>query len=130
MALNDTLANLMSKILNSGNASKKTCTVSPVSKQIIKVLEIMKDNGYIGDFKITKNNKGDEVEINLLDKINKCGAIKPRFACKKEQIDGYETRYLPAKNFGIIIISTSQGMMIHTEAHEKELGGRLIAYVY
>ena len=39
-------------------------------------------------------------------------------------------RYLGAEGFGIIIVSTSEGVMIHSEAKKKGLGGRLIAYVY
>ena len=130
MALNDNIANMLSKILNSENTSKEKCVYSPVSKQMIKVLEIMKNKSYVGDFKVIKDNKGNTVEINLLNKINKCGVIKPRFSFKKDQLEKYTKRYLPAKDFGIIIVSTPKGMMTDAESKEKNLGGKLIAYVY
>ncbi len=66
----------------------------------------------------------------LLGKVNKCGAIKPRFSVKKGGFEKFEKRYLPAKNFGMIIVSTSKGLMMHDEAKKKGLGGRLISYVY
>ena len=60
----------------------------------------------------------------------KCGAIKPNFSVKKDGFEKFEKRYLPAKDFGVLIVSTSQGIMTHVEAKEKKLGGKLIAYVY
>ena len=62
--------------------------------------------------------------------INKCGVIKPRFSVKKNEYEKFEKRYLPAHGFGIIIVSTPKGLMMHDEAIEKGLGGKLIAYCY
>ena len=59
-----------------------------------------------------------------------CKAIKPRYMVSVSEIEKYEKRYLPAKNFGIIIISTSQGLMTHQTAIDKNIGGSLIAYIY
>src|SRR3989344_2159934 len=128
--LNDTLSNLMSKILNSEKAGKTACVISPVSRQMAKILEIMKDNTFIGDYKIIKDARAGYVEVNLINAINNCKVIKPRFAFKKSTLEKYEKRFLPAKEFGIIIVSTSKGMMTNKESREKGLGGRLIAYVY
>ena len=89
----------------------------------------MKDNKYIGDFK-EYLGRGGYIKINLLGKINKCGSIKPRFSIKKNEIEKYEKRYLPAKDFGIIIISTNKGLTTHHQAKEKGFGGRLISYIY
>ena len=128
--LNDTLSNLMSKILNSEKAGKTSCLISPVSNQMIKVLEIMKDNSFIGDYKIVKDARAGYVEINLINAINNCKVIKPRFSFKKSTLEKYEKRFLPAKGFGIVIVSTPKGMMTNLQSREKGLGGKLIAYVY
>ena len=58
------------------------------------------------------------------------GAIKPRFAVKATEYEKFEKRYLPAKGFGILIVSTVKGLMTHYEAKQQGLGGRLIAYCY
>ncbi len=42
----------------------------------------------------------------------------------------YARRYLPARDMGVLILSTSQGLMTHHAALEKNIGGSLIAYVY
>ena len=73
---------------------------------------------------------GNYIKTNLLGKINKCGSIKPRFSVKSNEIEKYEKRYLLAKDFGIIILSTNRGLMTHHEAKEKGFGGRLISYIY
>ena len=129
MSLNDPLGNVLSHIHNSEKASKKECTL-PSSKLIIKVLNIMKDNHYIGDIEKIDNGKSGLLNVKLIGSINKCNVIKPRYPFKKNDIEKFEKRYLPSKGFGIIIISTSKGYMTHDEAKQKKIGGRLIAYCY
>lgn len=130
MSMNDPLASILSKIHNSDKVGKKECIMKPVSKTVKAVLDIMQDNGYLGESKIFEDGKSNIVQVNLLGRINKCGVIKPRFSFKKDDIEKYEKRYLPAKDFGIIIVSTPKGIMTHIEAKEKSYGGRLISYVY
>jgi small subunit ribosomal protein S8 len=130
MSLNDPLSNVLSKMLNADKVGKKECSTKISSKLILNVLEIMKDNGYIGEFKEIKEENKGRLTINLLGKINKCGSIKPRFSIKVKDIEKYEKRYLPAKDFGIIIISTNKGLITHKEAKKQGNGGRLLSYVY
>lgn len=128
--LNDSLANALSIILNNEKIGKSDCLVKPISKVIKKVLGVMKDNNYVGEFKEIQDGKGNLIKINLLGNINKCGAIKPRYSVKRDGYEKFEKRYLPAKDFGIIFVSTSLGIMTHYDAKKKGLGGRLLAYCY
>ncbi len=89
----------------------------------------MKKNGYIKEFKAIKDSRGGYIEIEF-DKLNFCKAIKPRFNVKRENLDKYVRRFLPSRNLGIIIISTTKGLMTHQEAIEKNIGGRLLAFCY
>ena len=130
MSLNDPLSNTLSKILNYERAGKKECIVRPSSKIILKVLEILKKENYIKDFELVDSNKGGVLKIGLLGSINKCNAIKPRFSYNKDNAEKFEKRYLPAKDFGIIILSTTKGIMTHLEAKNKGFGGTLLAYCY
>jgi len=91
---------------------------------------IHQNRRYIGEFNAVDDGKGGYIEINLIGGINKCGVIKPRFAAKKNELDKFEKRFLPAMNFGIMIMSTSKGIMTQTEAHEKGIGGKLLAFIY
>ena len=128
--LNDTLANALSKILNNEKIGKPTTLVRPVSHTLKKVFTLMQDNQYIGEFEEHEDGRGGSLQIHLLGRINKCGAIKPRYPIKRTDFEKFEKRYLPAKDFGIIIVSTTKGMMTHIEAKKQNLGGVLIAYCY
>ena len=128
--LNDPLANVLAVINNAENRSAKQCSIKPASKLISRVLGILNAKKYIGAYAVTQDGRGNIVSVTLIGAINKCGAIKPRFAVGKESYEKFEKRYLPAKDFGVLIISTSRGIMTHQDAKAKGLGGKLIAYCY
>jgi len=128
--LNDTLANALSAIVNAEKTGKEICRIKPTSKIIEQALQIMNKQGYVGTFEKVKENGGNALALNLIGKVNKAGAIKPRYAIKFEEIEKFEKRFLPAKDFGILIISTSQGIMTNEEASKKKIGGKLLAYCY
>lgn len=130
MALNDPLANVMSQIHNSERKGISECLIRPKSNLILAILKIMKENGYIGDFSIATETRGGIIKVNLLGNINKCGVVKPRFSFNSRNIGMFEKRYLPAKGFGLFIVSTSKGVMTHREALEKKTGGKLVAFCY
>jgi len=130
MSLNDPLSNVLSQINAYEKAGKKELITNNTSKTIKKVLSIMQDHKYLGGFEEIKDAKGDLLRIHLIGRINKTSVIKPRFSVKKNAFEKFEKRFLPAKDFGILIISTPQGMMPHTEAKKKGIGGRLISYCY
>ena len=130
MSLNDPLANVLSHILNCDKLGKIECTVKPASKLIKNILEVMNTKGYIGGYEVVDEERGGVLKINLLGNLNKCGVVKPRFSLTKKNYEDFEKRYLPAKDFGILIVSTSQGIMVHTEALEKGIGGKILVYAY
>lgn len=128
--LNDPLANALSNILNAEKVGKEYCVVRPASKVIMKVLDIMNEKGYIGKYEVIEDGKGKTLKVMLIGKVNKAGAIKPRFSVELDGFEKFEKRYLPAKGFGYIVVSTSKGVMVHTEAKENKIGGILLAYFY
>lgn len=130
MVLLDPLANALSAIKNAENVGKRECYLTPVSKLIGNVLRVMQQGDYIGDFEFIQDGKAGIFKIELLGNINKCGAIKPRFSVQTINMERWEQRYLPARNFGYLILTTSEGIMNHIEARERGIGGKLLAYVY
>jgi small subunit ribosomal protein S8 len=130
MTMNDPLANVFSNILNCEKIGRHELTVNPSSSFTKEVLELLQKNLYLGECNEIDVHGGKALTINLIGAINKCGVIKPRYAVKKENYTKFEKRFLPAKGFGILIVSTPQGLMSHEEAKEKNIGGRLIGYCY
>lgn len=128
--LNDPLANVFSVVLNSEKIGKSECIIKPISKVIKEVLNVMKEGGYIGEFSEVEDGKGNYIKINLLGMINKCCVIKPRYSSKIGEYEKFEKRYLPAKDVGMIFVSTTQGIMTHYDAKKKGIGGRMMGYCY
>ena len=128
--LNDPLADALSLMKNAEIKGKGTCNVQPSSKLIGGVLNLLKEKGYIGEFEYIEDGKAGIFHVKLLGNINNCGVIKPRYPVKRENLEKWESRYLPARDFGILILTTTQGIVSHTEAKKIGIGGKLLAYVY
>ncbi len=130
MSLNDPLANVLSFIKNYERLGRSELFAGNNSKVIRTILAILQEEGYIGGFEEISDGKGKVLKINLLGKINKIGVIKPRFAVKKSDFEKFEKRFLPARGFGILIVTTPKGIMTNTKAKEQGIGGKLICYCY
>jgi small subunit ribosomal protein S8 len=120
----DIVADILNQIMNAKKAKKQYLVVNRTSKLLINVLEIVKQYGYL-DYEENKN----EIKIELKN-LNEIRAIKPRYTLPIKAINKYVRRFLPAKNFGFLIVSTNKGLMTHKDAEEKNIGGCLIAYVF
>lgn len=126
----DTLTNGLITIINNEMRNKRECIISPASKLLGRVLRIMQLNGYLGEFEFIDDGRSGKFKIQLLGRINKCGAIKPRFAVKVGEFENWEKKFLPSRDVGILVVSTSRGIVAHKEAEEQNMGGRLLAFVY
>ena len=121
----DIVADILNQMTNALKAGKTEVLVHKHSKFLLSVLAIAKLKGYVKGYKA----KDRELSIEF-GKLNKCGAIKPRYVVQVGEIDEFISRYLPSKNIGVLIISTSKGLMTHQTAQDKNIGGSLIAYMY
>ncbi|PIN98699.1 MAG: 30S ribosomal protein S8 [Candidatus Diapherotrites archaeon CG10_big_fil_rev_8_21_14_0_10_31_34] len=130
MSLTDPVADALINLKNYEMASKKECTFKPASKLITEILKILMKKGFIEKYELIDDGRDGMFKVELKGKINECKAIKPRYAVKKHEFEKYEKRFLPSKEIGILIVSTSKGVMTHKEAKSKDVGGRLIAFVY
>jgi len=128
--LNDPLANALSLIKNAETKGKGTCNIQPSSKLIGGVLNLLKEKGYIGEFEYVDDGKAGIFQVKLKGNINDCGVVKPRYPIKRDELDKWESRYLPAQHFGLLILTTTQGILSQDEAKKNRIGGKLLAYVY
>ncbi len=126
----DTLTNGLITVINNEMRNKRECIISPASKLLGRVLRIMQLNGYLGEFEFIDDGRSGKFKVQLLGRINKCGAVKPRFPVQFDKFEDWEKKFLPSRDVGIMVVSTSRGVMSHSEAEEKNLGGRLLAFVY
>ena len=129
---NDPIADMLTRIRNANQMRYKEVEV-PASKIKIEIARILKEEGFIADYKIKKNDVqsiivlylkyGDRKErvITGLKRISKPGL---RVYAKAQELP----RVL--NGLGIAIISTSHGVMTDRDARNQSLGGEVIAYIW
>ena len=119
-------------IARNANAMRYKEVEIPSSKVKVEIAKILKNEGFINDYKIKKNNVQDVIVLNLkynnkervitgLKRISKPGL---RVYAKSNEIP----RVL--NGLGIAIISTSQGIMTGKDAKAANLGGEVLAYIW
>jgi small subunit ribosomal protein S8 len=126
----DPLNDAMSVMKNASSIGKSECMVNPSSKLIGRVLKVMQDHGYISQFEYVEDGRAGQFRVMMKGAINNCGVIKPRYSVKANDLEKFEARFLPAQDFGVLIISTTEGVITHARAKELGIGGKLLAYVY
>jgi len=104
--------------------------IAPTSKLIGEVLRLFRAHGYLEEFAFVPTGRGGKYEVTLSRRINSCGVVKPRLSVGYDDLERFESRFLPAQDFGLLVLSTNRGVIGHAEAREMKIGGRLLAYVY
>jgi len=120
----DIVADGLNVIMNAKKARKTKVVLQKHSKLLRHILDLAKEGGLL-DYEVD----GTKLKVEIKD-LNMIRSIKPRYTVKNDRINFYVRRYLPAKDFGFVVVSTNQGLKKHMEAEEENLGGCLMAYMY
>jgi len=132
MVTTDPIADMLTRIRNANQMRYKEVEV-PASKIKVEIARILKEEGFIVDFKIKENNVQNILVLTL-----KYGENKERVITGLKRISKPGLRvYVKAEDvprvlngLGIAIISTSKGLMKDKEAREQSLGGEVLAYIW
>ena len=127
----DPIADMLTRIRNANSMRYKEVEV-PASKIKNEIARILKEEGFISDYKVKKNNIQDNIVLYLkysgkervitgLKRISKPGL---RVYAKAEEIPTV------LSGLGIAIISTSKGLMTDKDARKASLGGEVLAYIW
>ena len=132
MAFNDSLSDMLARIKNAHKANK-TYTSCYKSKLNINVLSVLKDEGYIRDFKNVEIRQGiNNIKIDL-KYYNGIPVIKKIKRISKPGIRVYSKineLSKPYGGLGISIISTPKGVMSDQKARENNVGGEILCEVF
>jgi len=130
MARLNTVADAMSTLKNASDTGRAECIVQPAGRLIGELLRIMKEAGYIKEYTRVEDGRGGQFKVIMSGLINKCGCISPRYSVSLDEMEYWEQLFLPSKNIGMLMISTSKGVMGHHDARRNGVGGELLGYVY
>lgn len=128
----DKIADMLTRIRNA-NAMRYKEVEIPSSKMKVEIARILKDEGFINDYKIKKNNIQDIIVLSLKYGDNKERVITGLKRISKPGLRVYaKAEEMPKvlNGLGIAIVSTSKGVMTGKEAKKSSLGGEVLAYVW
>jgi len=131
--MNDRIADMLTRIRNANIMKYDTVEVLG-SKMTEEISRILKQEGYISDYSVEKNIKGNKITLNLKYANNK----KEKVITGLKRISKPGLRVYASKEdlpqvlngLGIAIVSTSKGIMTDKEARKVGLGGEVLAYVW
>lgn len=132
MSMTDPLANMLAAIRNGAMANKTAITV-PASKLKKSVLQVLQDEGYIRNFAAVEDENGKpaikielkyfegEPVIKKMKRISTPGRrVYAKFGALPRVYNG----------LGIVVVSTSKGVISDFEARQQKIGGELLCSVY
>ena len=130
MSMSDPIADMLTRIRN-GQMANKVAVSMPNSKIKVGIAAVLKDEGYITDFRVDENNGKPNLEVTLkyfegrgvIDSIKRASRPGLRIYRGKDELP----RVLDG--LGIVIVSTSRGFMTDVAARAAGHGGELICYV-
>jgi small subunit ribosomal protein S8 len=132
MSITDPLADMLTRVRNAGNAKLNSVDI-PGSKTKAALANVLKEEGYIRNFKFIKDNKQGIIRIYLKYDKNDRHAIyglerisKPS---RRVYVKGKDAK--PVLNgIGVAVLSTSRGILTDKQARQENLGGELLCKIW
>ena len=130
--MTDPIADMLTRIRNANQMKYKEVEM-PTSKMKEGIAAILKDEGFIADYKVKKSNVQSILVLTLKYSDTKERIISGLKRISKPGLRVYaKTEGIPTvlNGLGIAIISTSKGLMTDKEARKQSLGGEVLAYIW
>jgi len=132
MTMTDPIADMLTRVRNANSAHKESVEM-PHSKMKQHIAEILKREGYIGDFEVKDAVVGKTLAISLKYGPNRERSIAGVKRVSKPGLRVYaKTTNLPKVlgGLGVAIISTSTGLLTDKQCAQKGVGGEVLAYIW
>ena len=132
MQITDSIADMLTRIRNANSAKHDTVLV-PASNIKKSIAQILVDEGYIKSFKVIEDGKQGMIEIALKYGPNKSQVITGLRRVSKPGLRIYsncEDMPKVQNGLGIVILSTSKGIMTDKDARKANVGGEVLAYIW
>jgi small subunit ribosomal protein S8 len=131
MNVSDPIADMLTRIRNASRARHEEVSV-PASRTKLAIARILKEEGFIEDFRESQNGPRKDITIRL-KYVGKVPVVSGLKRISKPGLRVYAPKTeIPRVlgGLGIVIVSTSQGIMTGAAARKSQLGGEVLAYVW
>ena len=127
MVMTDPIADMLTRIRNANNTLKEEVSI-PTSTLKVGIAEILKNEGFIKGYKV----EGEGAESNIIITLKYRGITDLKRISKPGLRVYAKVNEIPRvlNGLGIVILSTSQGLMTDKEARAKQVGGEVLAYIW
>lgn len=132
MSVNDPISDMLTRIRNAGMARQLETTM-PSTKILVAIARILKDEGFIQDFRVIAERPQDKLAITLRYSADKRHSIREIKRVSKPGLRVYAGRdEIPRvrSGLGIAIVSTPQGVLTGYEARRRGIGGEVLCTVF
>ncbi|GAA6524309.1 30S ribosomal protein S8 [Intrasporangium calvum] len=132
MTMTDPIADMLTRVRNANSAHHDTVSM-PYSKLKKNIAEILEAEGYIAGWKVEEAEVGQTLTVDLKYGPNRERSIAGVRRVSKPGLRVYaKSTNLPKVlgGLGVAILSTSSGLLTDKQAHEKGVGGEVLAYVW
>ena len=132
MTMTDPIADMLSRVRNAANAQHGAVSM-PSSKIKVNIAEILKQEGYIEDYKVEDEKVGKSLTLNLKYGPTRESSIAGLRRVSKPGLRVYaKSTNLPKVlgGLGVAILSTSSGLLTDKQAAKKGVGGEVLAYIW
>jgi small subunit ribosomal protein S8 len=132
MSMTDPIADMLTRVRNANSAGKDSVAI-PVSKKLIEIARILKEEGFIVDYEVVEGQPVGSLNVTL-----KYGPKKQRIIRGLKRISKPGLRVYAGKDdlprvlggLGCAVVSTSHGVMTDRDARKAGVGGEVLAYVW
>ena len=132
MSMTDPIADMLTRIRNANMVSHESVEI-PSSKLKVELAKLLKEEGFITDYKVKEVGKFKVLNITLKYDMNKKPVITKLERISKPGLRNYcKAKNLPKVlgGMGIAIVSTSKGLLTDRKARKENIGGEVLCYVY
>jgi small subunit ribosomal protein S8 len=132
MAVNDPISDMLTRIRNAGLA-RKAEVLMPSTKVLVAIAEILKQEGYIGEYEVIEKRPQNQLRMSLRYGPDKRHTIREIKRVSKPGLRVYAGKdSIPRvrSGLGIAIVSTPQGVLTGYEARKRGIGGEVLCTVF
>lgn len=130
--LTDPIADMFTRIRNANSARHSTVDI-PASKMKLEIARVLKEEGFIADYELTKEGNHEAIRVKIKFSRDNRRVISGIRRISKPSLRVYADKdNIPKvlRGLGVVVLSTSKGIMTDKQARKEKVGGEVLCYIW